>query len=392
MIQEPPTAGKVVMKTSKGNMVIELWSRECPKACRNFVQLCLEGYYHGCIFHRIIPDFIVQSGDPANTGDTLETIYGESYPDEVHTRLRFRYRGLIGVASRGNGSMTNGSQFFITLSKQESLSGQHTLFGKLVGDSVYTLSDIGAVDVGKDDRPLGDYPPVIIETIVVDNPFPDILPRGPRKAPYVRQQEGSRPFPIEKPKIAGKKSTLLSFSADDEEDEDQDTTIKSAHDVGDDKLLSSQSFVPSEQKKDVVVKERSTTLPKHEAKEVSVTTTEADRTDSILSEIEKVKAAIRAASSQQEKRRTTEEVAATRKEEDQKIVKRLKIWGETVSKTKTVQPSESSTRTEATLHALLQSAEADDSSSKSVSGSGWLKSAGPVKFAIDSKNAYHRNS
>lgn len=67
-IQEPPTEGKVLLETSVGDIEIELWSRECPKACRNFVQLCLENYYNKTIFHRVVKGFIVQGGDPTGTG------------------------------------------------------------------------------------------------------------------------------------------------------------------------------------------------------------------------------------------------------------------------------------------------------------------------------------
>ncbi|CAH2238012.1 jg10335 [Pararge aegeria aegeria] len=62
-IQEPPALGKVLLKTSAGDIDIELWTREAPKACRNFIQLCMEGYYNGTIFHRVVPGFIVQGGD-----------------------------------------------------------------------------------------------------------------------------------------------------------------------------------------------------------------------------------------------------------------------------------------------------------------------------------------
>ena len=65
-IQEPPTNGKVCLETTVGDIEIELWSRECPKACRNFVQLCMENYYNKTKFHRVIKDFIVQGGDPGN--------------------------------------------------------------------------------------------------------------------------------------------------------------------------------------------------------------------------------------------------------------------------------------------------------------------------------------
>lgn len=68
-VLEPPTKGKVVLNTTHGPLDIELWPKEAPKAVRNFVQLCLEGYYHNTIFHRIIKGFLVQAGDPTGTGN-----------------------------------------------------------------------------------------------------------------------------------------------------------------------------------------------------------------------------------------------------------------------------------------------------------------------------------
>ena len=67
-VLEPPTKGKVVIETTYGPIDIELWPKEAPKAVRNFVQLCLEGYYDNTIFHRIIKGFLIQGGDPSSTG------------------------------------------------------------------------------------------------------------------------------------------------------------------------------------------------------------------------------------------------------------------------------------------------------------------------------------
>ena len=67
-VSEPPTKGKVILTTTYGPLDIELWPKEAPKAVRNFVQLCLEGYYDKTIFHRIIKGFLVQGGDPTGTG------------------------------------------------------------------------------------------------------------------------------------------------------------------------------------------------------------------------------------------------------------------------------------------------------------------------------------
>lgn len=78
-IQEPPTKGKACLKTTVGDIDVEFWSKECPKACRNFIQLCMEGYYNNTIFHRVVPNFIVQGGDPTGSGLGGESIYGQPF-------------------------------------------------------------------------------------------------------------------------------------------------------------------------------------------------------------------------------------------------------------------------------------------------------------------------
>jgi peptidyl-prolyl cis-trans isomerase SDCCAG10 len=65
---EPPTSGKVVLVTSFGELEMELWSKEAPVTCRNFLQLCMEGYYDNTVIHRVIKTFMVQMGDPTGTG------------------------------------------------------------------------------------------------------------------------------------------------------------------------------------------------------------------------------------------------------------------------------------------------------------------------------------
>ncbi|KAJ1327275.1 hypothetical protein BSLG_010617 [Batrachochytrium salamandrivorans] len=138
---EPPTKGKVILHTTVGELEIELWPKEAPKACRNFLQLCLEGFYDNTIFHRVVPDFIAQGGDPTGTGLGGESIYGGPFQDEYHTRLRFTHRGLLAMANTGPNS--NRSQFFFTLGKTEELNRQNTIFGKIVGDTIYNLLKIG---------------------------------------------------------------------------------------------------------------------------------------------------------------------------------------------------------------------------------------------------------
>ncbi|KAI6196867.1 hypothetical protein M3Y94_01159200 [Aphelenchoides besseyi] len=113
-----------------GDVDIELWSKETPIACRNFVQLCMEGYYNQCTFHTIIKDCIVQTGDPSGTGEGGKSIFEKDFKIESHQRLRFNRRGLVAMAANPDGF--NGSQFFITLGATHELNGKHTLFGKVV--------------------------------------------------------------------------------------------------------------------------------------------------------------------------------------------------------------------------------------------------------------------
>ncbi|KAJ2452539.1 Peptidyl-prolyl isomerase cwc27 [Coemansia sp. RSA 2424] len=172
---EPPTSGKVTLDTTAGEIDVELWSKQSPKACRNFIQLCLEGFYDNTIFHRVVPGWIVQGGDPTGTGEGGESVYGAPFADEFHSRLRFTRRGLLGMASTGpNG---NGSQFFITLAPTPELQKKNTIFGTVVGDGIFNALKLAEGDVDKTtERPM--YPKAIIRTRVLDNPFTDIVPRG----------------------------------------------------------------------------------------------------------------------------------------------------------------------------------------------------------------------
>jgi peptidyl-prolyl cis-trans isomerase SDCCAG10 len=78
-IFEPSTNGKVCLVTTLGDIDIELWSKEAPKACRNFIQLCMEDYYKNCTFHTIIKDCVTQTGDPTNCGQGGESIYEQDF-------------------------------------------------------------------------------------------------------------------------------------------------------------------------------------------------------------------------------------------------------------------------------------------------------------------------
>ncbi|XP_020105734.1 peptidyl-prolyl cis-trans isomerase CYP57 isoform X5 [Ananas comosus] len=233
-VLEPPTRGKVVVRTTMGPLDIELWPKEAPKAARNFVQLCLDGYYDRTIFHRVIKSFLVQGGDPTGTGTGGESIYGAPFADEFHSRLRFNHRGLVACANAGT-PHSNGSQFFISLDRCDWLDRKNTIFGKVTGDSLYNLLRLGEVETDKDDRPL--YPPPkILSVEVLWNPFDDIIPRQ-----VIEKSHSSAKADAEGQKQkakAVKQLNVLSFGEEVEEEEDEAETIKgkikSIHDVLDD--------------------------------------------------------------------------------------------------------------------------------------------------------------
>ncbi|KAJ4797243.1 Peptidyl-prolyl cis-trans isomerase CWC27 [Rhynchospora pubera] len=229
-VLEPPTKGKVVLKTTMGPLDIELWPKEAPKAVRNFVQLCLEGYYDRTIFHRVIKSFLIQGGDPTGSGTGGESIYGAPFADEFHSRLRFNHRGLVACANAGT-PHSNGSQFFITLDRSEWLDKKSTIFGKVTGDSIYNLLRLGEVDTDKDDRPL--VPPKILSVEVLWNPFDDIVARQKPQLPSKTDTEVKQ-----EKKKAVKQLNVLSFGEEVEEEEKEAESvkdkIKSIHDVLDD--------------------------------------------------------------------------------------------------------------------------------------------------------------
>ncbi|KAK6102954.1 Cyclophilin type peptidyl-prolyl cis-trans isomerase/CLD family protein [Brugia pahangi] len=243
-VNEPATSGKICMKTTVGDIDIELWSKECPLACRNFIQLCMEGYYNGTIFHRVIRDFIVQGGDPTGTGEGGESIYNTSFKNEFHQRLKFNRRGLVGMAS-GNDGM-NGSQFFFTLNATPDLDKKHTLFGKIVGNTLFNMLRLGECEIGDDDKPLTKQK--ILQVEILNNPFNDIIPREKKK-------DKKRKEKVREKKDAKKNLTLLSFGDEAEEDEIElqeaneklKCKSKSAHDILTDETLSKELAIPMEE-------------------------------------------------------------------------------------------------------------------------------------------------
>ncbi|KAJ4470204.1 cyclophilin-like protein [Lentinula aciculospora] len=222
-----PTHGRVIIDTTVGEIDIELWSKETPKTCRNFLALAMEGYYDGVIFHRVVPGFLVQTGDKTGTGMGGESFYGEPFEDEIHPRLRFAHRGLVAMANNGQKN-SNDSQFIITLDRADELHGKHTLFGRCIGDTLYNVMKIGELELGANERPV--YPPKIKGIRIIDNPFPDIIPRitaAERRAQQRAREEASKEREEhERRKNAKKDVKLLSFGEDEGNEEEEPITFK----------------------------------------------------------------------------------------------------------------------------------------------------------------------
>jgi peptidyl-prolyl cis-trans isomerase-like 1 len=112
--------------------------------------LASRGAYNDNIFHRIIPNFMVQTGDPTGTGRGGSSIYGEKFEDEIHPGLKHTGAGVLSMAN--SGPNTNGSQFFITLAPTPWLDGKHTIFGR-VKSGMDVVKRMQNVETGADDKP-----------------------------------------------------------------------------------------------------------------------------------------------------------------------------------------------------------------------------------------------
>jgi len=134
-----------------GTIAVELYTDHAPKTCKNFETLTRRGYYNNLLFHRIIPNFMVQTGDPTGTGRGGESIYGEKFEDEISPSLKHTGAGILSMAN--SGPNTNGSQFFITLAPTPWLDEKHTIFGR-VTMGMAILKRMGLVKTGAEDRPV----------------------------------------------------------------------------------------------------------------------------------------------------------------------------------------------------------------------------------------------
>ncbi|MGA3472314.1 peptidylprolyl isomerase [Lactiplantibacillus plantarum] len=180
---------KATIKTNFGDIKVQLFPKQAPKSVENFVGLAQKGYYDDIIFHRVIPDFMIQGGDPTGTGMGGESLWGKPFEDEFSQEV-FNLRGALSMANAGPN--TNGSQFFIVqkpqldagMSDQMKQAGypeeivtaygnggtpwldfRHTVFGA-VSDGMDIVDKIAATETGMQDKPVKD---VVIETITIED-------------------------------------------------------------------------------------------------------------------------------------------------------------------------------------------------------------------------------
>lgn len=173
----------VRLVTNFGALDLELHVDKAPRTvrvsatltqCYNFLELCRRGTYKDTLFHRNIPGFMLQGGDPTGTGRGGQSIWGKPFEDELVRPGAFRHtaRGVLSMANRGPN--TNGSQFFVTYRATPHLDTKHTVFGRLVGEpgksaSFRTLDALENVPSDDTDRPLREIR--VLETNVVEDPF-----------------------------------------------------------------------------------------------------------------------------------------------------------------------------------------------------------------------------
>ena len=180
---------KAIIKTNKGTIEVQLFEKLAAKTVKNFVELAKKGYYDGVTFHRVIPDFMIQGGDPTGTGRGGESIYGHPFEDEFSEQL-FNFNGALSMANAGPN--TNGSQFFIVSNEhvpanmidqmkmvgypQEVidhykenggtpwLDHRHTVFGKVI-KGMDVVQAISKVERDQMDKPKDD---VVMEKVTIE--------------------------------------------------------------------------------------------------------------------------------------------------------------------------------------------------------------------------------
>jgi cyclophilin family peptidyl-prolyl cis-trans isomerase len=164
---------QVLLKTNKGDIVLELFEDDAPNTVASFISLVNKGFYTNVVFHRVLPNFMAQGGDPTGTGQG-----GPGYVFDCECYkpdYRRHFRGSISMANAG--ANTNGSQFFLTFVPTMMLDGKHTAFGRII-DGMDVLSDITRIDPEKENQP---EPDRILEAKVLRSRPHEYVPKVNRR-------------------------------------------------------------------------------------------------------------------------------------------------------------------------------------------------------------------
>ncbi|KIX09760.1 uncharacterized protein Z518_00841 [Rhinocladiella mackenziei CBS 650.93] len=243
---EPPPTASVLIFTTAGPLTVSLFANQTPLTCRNFLQHVLDEDYTNNIFHRVSPGFVIQTGDPTGTGEGGQNIYEDReferydedwarvmgrekdekihFGDEVHSRLRFNRRGLVGMAKGTGNGAGYGTQFFITLGDcRAELDGKCTMFGRVEGEGIYNVVKIAEGElVEGTERPI--YPEKILKIEILE------MPKGEAwQKMRARNKVAERVVEAPTKKKASQKKggkALLSFGGEDGEEDSGDVAAR----------------------------------------------------------------------------------------------------------------------------------------------------------------------
>ena len=224
---EPTTHGRIELETTHGSIGVNLYSRECPQACRSIIQHALNRYYDNIYWHRIVKDVLIQTGNPDFRNDGKEdggraASKSGFIPREIHGRLKFRRRGMVALVADESAQCR--SQFFITLAPAPWLDGMHTIFGSVDGNTIFNALNIGNAEAapGNDGEDL-ELMPKLISVRVVESPFEDIKPTAlevdgnkSMQSAFVKGKNN------EGAKKKSRNSATLSFARGDDDDSESD--------------------------------------------------------------------------------------------------------------------------------------------------------------------------
>lgn len=199
-LRKKKVKGYVRLVTTVGALNLELHCDWIPFASDSFLRHCESGYYNGSVFFRCIKNFMIQGGDPTNTGKGGQSAFkdGKPFRDECDSRLLFQGIGILAMAN--SGKCTNRSQFFITFKSCEHLNNKHTIFGKCVG-GLDVLREMQRAETDKSEKPLTDIR--VLRTEVFKNPFPEAFAAAERDEPAVVEPATSdATWRIEDPMLA----------------------------------------------------------------------------------------------------------------------------------------------------------------------------------------------